>query len=157
AGGRILRDWHQRRVLRVHEIPRSHEKVSQMIANLWHYFGIVGCLSLLTWLATLALLGIYCRSPKRTRLWLYALAAACVGLGLAKLNSRSINAIQVDRTVDQETAVQRMHELQAESGGRAHLVDYAEDSPEDKLDLAGRKSEDDASQPEYRKQGKQQR
>lgn len=69
------------------------------ITSIHVYFGPVGIASVLGWFTGLLMLALYARSPRRTRWYWIALAAAALGLSLGRLNSRIVSTtIQEDRS-----------------------------------------------------------
>ncbi len=115
-----------------------------MITNLYNYFGVIGILSILVWVAALVLLVMSVRRRARPIYCLLALGVAVVGGVLARVNSDRVSSIELDRR-DELAAVKKAKI--AEEGpdapkSTASALQFAEGDPEDTM-------------PEYRKKGKQ--
>lgn len=137
--------------------------------TLYHYFGIVGLASIIAWVAAACLLLIYCRNARRHVHYLRALAIAAVAYGLAQINSDRVSAIETDRTEQLEWARVQQQRARDESDGPGKVrVRFAEDSNNDRLDIAGITRDEiktltggsgvlGDAEPGYRKEGKQTR
>ncbi|MBI2192497.1 MAG: hypothetical protein HYU36_10990 [Planctomycetes bacterium] len=110
------------------------------------YFGGIGILSMLCWLAAALLLAGYAFSRIRTRRYVLAFVLSVIGLALALLNSRNVSAIRVDRSKELEEARKeqlRLREEEREQMRRDEQsarsqIRFAEERPEEALDTAGR-------------------
>lgn len=117
-----------------------------MIAKLYDYFGVIGILSIVLWVAAIVFLLVYVRR-KRHRLCLAALGIALAAVALAKVNSSKVSAIMLDRREETAAALKESREQMeaaSKTGTVASVLQFAEGDPEDAA-LA------------YRKQGKQAR
>lgn len=145
-----------------------------MIGKLWLYFGVIGILSILAWLAALVLFSGWVRSKQRTKFYWIALGLAVAGLLFAKINSHFVSAIEPDRSEEHAKALERQKELrrqlEEEQSKKAAKVRYVEDNASDALDLAGIQmsktgdvyetaatAEDPDAKYAYRRRGKQER
>lgn len=140
--------------------------------GLWEYFGFVGTLSVLLWVAALITLLVFFRSPRRTLAYGAALIAVFIALFLGEINSRAVANIRVDRTAEEEAMRERQRQVRQAEYDRlrqqAAGVRFAEDAPGDELDPAGLRSERQmsvyeraargiAEEPAYRQRGVQER
>lgn len=75
-----------------------------MIARLYEYFGVVGCASILAWLAALVLLAVFARRRQRPRAYVAALAVSVIGFVLAEVNSRRVSAVPLETPAQQPVA-----------------------------------------------------
>jgi hypothetical protein len=143
-----------------------------MIKDLIICFGIQGALALLLLLAAIFVAFNYIRSNVYHRYLLRALLLAALSCLLAYLASHRVSSIEIDRSVEIKEAVSKQLKLRGgddKDGFKiASRMHFAEDSPEDKLDLAGIKSAEKQSiyqramaeaeeKYEYKKRGKQKR
>ena len=116
-----------------------------MIARLFEYFTIGGILSILAWIAALVLLLGFYRDRRRTTVYWIALGIMALAMGLGELNSRSIAAIRVDRSAEEEAMRERQREVRQEEYQRmlqqTSGIRFAEDAPGDELDPAGMRSD----------------
>lgn len=143
-----------------------------MIERLIDYFTVAGLLSVLCWISIPILLGVFYSHRQRTQIYWAALALAVAGWSLGEINSRSIAAIRVDRSAEEEAMRERQREVRQAEYERmlrqASGIRFAEDAPGDELDPAGLRSErqmgvyeraarglDD--EPAYRQRGRQDR
>ncbi|MCH8475352.1 MAG: hypothetical protein LAT55_09010 [Opitutales bacterium] len=139
--------------------------------RLWEYFGLVGTLSVLLWVAALVVLVVFFRRPRRTVAYGAALIAVVLALFLGEINSRAVSNIRVDRTAEEEAMRERQRQVRQAEYDRlrqsAAGVRFAEDAPGDELDPAGLRSERQMSvyeraargveEPAYRQRGPQER
>ncbi len=124
-------------------------------------------------LLTAALAAVWRRLP-RTALCAAVLAAAALGAVLAEVNSRAVSEIRVDRSKELQEARRRQEALRAAKVAsilaQSAEIQFPEDSPQDRLDLAGKTATQaallTASQsatrpgstiPEYKRRGKRRR
>lgn len=143
-----------------------------MIGKLWFYFGAIGTISVLGWVAALILFAAFLRSRRRTQIYWIALVAAVSALLFAKINSHHVSVIEVDRSEEQAQAIERQkqlrQQLEQDQQKKAANVRFAEDTPTDALDLAGvtttfadkyeqAAAAEDPAKYAYRQRGKQQR
>ncbi|MCX5661797.1 MAG: hypothetical protein NTW19_19125 [Planctomycetota bacterium] len=144
-----------------------------MIARFFDYFGFVGTLSILVWLAAVAVAGHYIVRKRHRYLPRIALGLALAGLLLAQQRSEVISEMQVDRSAELRAQQDKVKAETVEAmKRRAADIHFAEDSSTDALDMAGATTGElkklgsagaAASQPSaeeayaYRKQGKQER
>jgi len=131
-------------------------------------FGLVGAASVAAW-ATAALLmvaGLFSR--RRWTAWVWGLAAAVAGIGLAAVTSENIRSIEVDRSAEVKGAqAAGAEKARSRLRGRAADIRFAEDTVTDQADLAGvsvaeeqgayeRAVEEELAKiPAYRSRGKQ--
>lgn len=126
-----------------------------MIAKLVLYFGIVGCASIAVWLASALMAVVFLGSRRRTFWWCLACVLALLGLVLAKVNSAQVSALKIDRTeedrkAEEERIRRRREQLQSmieQTQNDPTRIRFAEDTPYDALDLAGKEPDtiDDGS------------
>ncbi len=126
--------------------------------KLYQFFGVVGIASLLAWLAATFLmmrelgraasarfLG-RARGKKRPHLYLTVFVIGTVGLLLAKNNSRRVSRFEYDQKEGYAETIKKLaekaREEEAEAEERAADIEFAEDAPLDKYDLAGVRSYD---------------
>ena len=79
----------------------------RVVVKMWQYFGFVGNLSILVWLASGVILAWYARHARRTVGWWAALLAALIGFGLAKANSTIVSNILPDQREELANAAER--------------------------------------------------
>lgn len=139
-----------------------------MIARFFDYFGFVGTLSILLWIAAVAVAGHYIFRERHRFLPRIGLGLALLGLLCAFQRSELISEMQVDRSGEQRAQEEKIKaETVAAMKKRAADIHFAEDTATDSLDLAGASQSElqklgggAASQPTdyaYRQQGKQER
>jgi hypothetical protein len=126
-----------------------------VIAKLYLYFGNVGCASIGVWLMSALMAVVFVGSRRRTFWWCLACVFALLGLALAKVNSTQVTALKIDRTeekrkAEEERIRRRKEQLQSmivKTQNDPTRIRFAEDTPYDALDLAGKEpdSVDDGS------------
>jgi len=126
-----------------------------VIAKLYLYFGIVGCASIAVWAASALLAVVFLGSRRRTLWWCLACGLALLGLGLAEMNSAQVSALKIDRAeedrkAEEERIRRRREQLQSmieQTQNDPGRIRFAEDTPYDALDLAGKEPDtiDDGS------------
>jgi len=142
-----------------------------VIEQLHHFFGVIGVASVALWLAALLFVVVAVPFRKRTLpLWL-AFALAVAGLGTAWVNTVLVDRIRIDYDAEAEILRKARADAAREAVGslkdRAAKIQFAEDSPEDQLDLAGVKDPEnryeealrdtESTEYLYRQQGKKRR
>ena len=101
-------------------------------------FGLVGAASVAAWTAAAILLGVGLFSPARWTAWLWGLAAAAAGVGLAAVTSESIRSFEVDRSAAVAAAeAAGAEKAQSRLRTRAADIRFAEDTAADQADVAG--------------------
>ncbi len=131
-------------------------------------FGLVGAASAAAWAAAALLLVAGLFSHRRWTAWVWGLAVAVAGLGLAAVTSENIRGIEIDRSAEVEAAEAAGAEKARERlRSRAADIRFAEDTAADQADLAGvsvaeeegayeRAVEEELAKiPAYRSRGKQ--
>jgi len=121
-----------------------------VIGRLYTYFGVVGTASVVGYLATWVILVACARSPKRTRFYAYAFLLSLLALLLAWINSHNISNIEVDRTeqieamrAKQAAAREEEEEAKSREPETKPAARFAEETPEEAKDLAGKGQEKD--------------
>ncbi len=126
--------------------------------KLFDFFGVVGIVSLLAWRAAMFFmmreLGRAASArflgravgKKRPHLYLTVFAIGTVGLLLAKSNSKRVSRFEYDPKEGyaeiHKKQLEMAKEEEAEAEERAAKIEFAEDDPLDKYDLAGVRSYD---------------
>ncbi len=104
------------------------------LARLWMYFGLIGILSVLLWVAAAATVGVgfLKLTDRRTKLAWIAVGLAALGFFSAKLNSHFVSRIQIDRTAQEEEfrEAQRREALRQEREARKEIM-FAEEGVRD--------------------------
>ena len=109
-----------------------------MIARLYSYFGIIGVVSILLWVAALAVALVGAPRGRRYR-WLFAaLGLLAAAWGFAHVNSLSVSAIRLDQRAEIEASKEALRRVQedAEMSGKVR-VRFAEDAPGEADAIAG--------------------
>ncbi len=112
-----------------------------MILKLWEYFGPVGIGSIVAQVVVVFLLLRGFDHPRRVLLYRVAAGAAVLAYGLALLNSQHISFFREDESIPDAAAVAQQEQLRQEARGllaqQAARIKFAEDTADDRLDLAG--------------------
>lgn len=141
-----------------------------MIAKLYLYFGLTGIASALAWVLAAGCLAWAWPRRRRPAGLFAALGVGAAALALAAVNSARVSAIRLDRTDELAAAQEQLRRIReaeaAESEAGVIVPRFAEDAPGERSDLAGFTRDQLAAatgalsvagEPEYRRQGKQQR
>ena len=137
-----------------------------MIGKLYYYFGVVGVASVAGWLAALLILLLFARSRRRTVAYLVALGLSLLALALARLNSRYVSDIQVDRSAEAPPPMVAPPPEETKPAQPAFpAFRFAEETRDEAADAAGKKpaTGDEPEKQEtppgyaYRERGKQTR
>ena len=115
-------------------------------ARLWAYFGPIGILSVLLWLAAVgvAVAGFWKLSDRRTKLVWIAVGLAVLAFYTGKINSHFVSRIGIDRS-EQEAAMrerQRQERLRREKEAREQMM-FAEESVTDVQQIKDDEEADD--------------
>jgi len=102
--------------------------VITVVVKMWQYFGFVGNLSILCWLASGVILGRYARHTRRTRGWWGALAVALFAFMLAKVNSDIVSNILPDQREELADAAERSEKERAGLNPHKSVVEDMQDS-----------------------------
>ncbi len=104
------------------------------LARIWMYFGLLGTLSVLLWIAAAATVGVgfLKLTDRRTKLAWIAVGLATLAFFSAKVNSHLVSRIQIDRTAQEEEfrERQRQEALREDRESRKEIM-FAEEGVSD--------------------------
>jgi hypothetical protein len=108
-----------------------------MFLRLYTYFGVIGIVSIMLWLAVLVVLVNYCRHQHRFIFFTRAAVLAACACLVAAINSYFVSRIEVDTSHELKLEFEQRQKELNYLKERAARVKFIEDGRYDSMDLAG--------------------